>query len=217
MVLRLNLGCGLHAPEGWVNIDRSPSMILDRIPGVKRLALRVGAILPEQAVQWPQNVVVMNVRKGLPYKDGSVDVVYSSHMLEHLYFEEAEGLLLEICRVLRPSGILRLALPDGDRWIRDVYENRPPLEHASVGREYNYRLNAFPTSRPGMKARLRTLAGAAPHYWQPTRGLVEEMLKGAGFPRVEERGYGEGLCPDLQSVEHRAESMFIEAVAPRRL
>ena len=44
--------------------------------------------------------------------DNTVSLVYSSHMLEYLDRTEACAVLQEWCRVLRPGGTLRLAVPD---------------------------------------------------------------------------------------------------------
>lgn len=214
--IRLNLGCGLRAPEGWVNIDRSPSILLDRIPGAKTLFLRTKVLTPEQAVVWPRNIRMINVRKGLPYRTGTVETVYSSHMLEHIYFAEAQRLLREIRRVLQPGGILRLALPDVDRWVSDLYEGTPPLEYPNAGQEFIYRLHDYPWDRPSLRQRIKGVFGRAPHYWQPTRSVVKWMLAEAGFSQVTEPAFQMGRCPDLVAVEHRGDSMFIEAEASTR-
>jgi SAM-dependent methyltransferase len=81
----LNLGCGQRFHPEWVNLDLHPA---------------------SHAVQF------WDVQKDLPFPDGSFDVVYHSHVLEH--FSKADGLrLLErCCRVLRPNGVIRIAVPD---------------------------------------------------------------------------------------------------------
>ena len=45
----LNIGCGLKAPGGWINIDASPSLRISRIYFVRLL---LGKRLPP----WPYNV-----------------------------------------------------------------------------------------------------------------------------------------------------------------
>jgi SAM-dependent methyltransferase len=55
------------------------------------------------------------VRKGLPFRTGAFDVVYHSHLLEHLTRTEGTALLTECWRVLRPGGVLRVAVPDLER------------------------------------------------------------------------------------------------------
>ena len=50
----------------------------------------------------------------LPFESDSVDFIYSCHMLEHLYVDQAIALLHECKRVLSPKGYMRLVLPDFD-------------------------------------------------------------------------------------------------------
>ena len=49
---------------------------------------------------------------------GSVDAVYSSHNIEHVFPHEVHSVLLEFCRVLKEDGILILTCPD----LRSVCE-----------------------------------------------------------------------------------------------
>ncbi|GHU06730.1 hypothetical protein FACS1894158_14070 [Betaproteobacteria bacterium] len=53
-----------------------------------------------------------NVWRGLPFSDRSYGLVYCEHFIEHLDRREGMRLLREIRRVLKPGGILRLAMPD---------------------------------------------------------------------------------------------------------
>lgn len=91
----LNIGCGKKHLSGFVNMD------IER-PYDKKL----------------------DARKGLPYADQTVNGVYSEHFFEHL--TQAEGLrfLRECRRILKPGGIVRIAMPDLDEIInRYVSEN----------------------------------------------------------------------------------------------
>lgn len=59
----------------------------------------------------------------------SIDSLLSEHMLEHLSEEEARAALTECYRYLKPKGLFRLAVPDGNR--RDpmyVKEVAPPAD-----------------------------------------------------------------------------------------
>src|SRR3954468_18309120 len=85
--LRLHLGCGPLALPGWVNIDNQ------RYPGVDK---------------------VLDLRKGLPYKD--VSFVFAEHFIEHLPYDDALRLMREARRVLRDDGVLRLSTPNLD-WV----------------------------------------------------------------------------------------------------
>jgi SAM-dependent methyltransferase len=200
----LNLGCGLNAAPGWVNIDRSPSLILDRVPGAKRALNSVVGLQPGHLVTWPEGIRRLDITKGLPFKGGSVHAIYSSHMLEHLYLSDAQRVLEECRRVLAVGGILRLALPDSDALARRLVEG-------GSGRTFNEQLYAYPLARPNWRGRAVRAVGASIHHWQPTRDLVYAMLREAGFQNVTERAFREGTLPDILAVEHREESMFWEA------
>jgi predicted SAM-dependent methyltransferase len=86
-VIRLNLGSGayrLPAGDGWTNWDEDPETPADRHAHVPPV----------------------------PYGDGSVEEVYLGHFLEHFEPEEADELLRECYRVLRPGGRLGVVVPD---------------------------------------------------------------------------------------------------------
>jgi predicted SAM-dependent methyltransferase len=53
-----------------------------------------------------------NILRKLPFKDNSVDYIFSEHTLEHFTYEHAEKILKECRRVLGPAGIIRISVPD---------------------------------------------------------------------------------------------------------
>ena len=62
------------------------------------------------------NFQVWNYRKGdpLPYRDDSLDFIFSEHFLVHLFLDEAMSLLRECYRVLKPYGVIRTCVSDAD-------------------------------------------------------------------------------------------------------
>lgn len=62
----------------------------------------------------------------LDYPDGSVDEVYSSHCLEHIHHSKVGDTVREWCRVLKPGGRIRIAIPDFDSVLKNV-KNDPEL------------------------------------------------------------------------------------------
>ena len=58
-------------------------------------------------------MVYMNLnRKWNRFKDASVDVVYASHLFEHLSLSSANLFLAESYRCLKPGGVIRVVVPD---------------------------------------------------------------------------------------------------------
>lgn len=67
------------------------------------------------------------------FEPNSIDSLLSEHMLEHLTAEEARAALAECYRYLKPGGLFRIAVPDGNR--RDppyVAEAAPPNDGHQV-------------------------------------------------------------------------------------
>jgi len=90
--LLVNIGCGSTWHAAWVNLDMRP--------------------VNPQIRSW-------DVAKGLPFRGGEVQACYASHVLEHLSRPQARALLREVWRVLRPGGVLRLAVPDLEAIARE--------------------------------------------------------------------------------------------------
>ena len=54
----------------------------------------------------------MNLNKKWAFKDNSVDIVYASHLFEHLSLKSATLFLQESYRCLMPGGVIRIVVPD---------------------------------------------------------------------------------------------------------
>ena len=91
----LNIGCGSAFHPDWVNADVEPSA-----PSIIRL----------------------DASRGLPFSDNTFDICYSSHVLEHLKQAEAAHFLSEIRRIMKPGGIVRLAVPDLEGIVRSYLQ-----------------------------------------------------------------------------------------------
>jgi SAM-dependent methyltransferase len=135
--------------------------------------------------------------------DESLDYVVSNHSLPELAYPDVAIALRELHRVLRPEGVLRLALPDLERAIRayldgDVaYFLVPDDDVRSLGGKLVVQLTWYGYSRTMF-----------------TFDFVEELLYEAGFRRVERCSYRQTSSPypgivDLDNRE--GESLFVEA------
>ena len=95
--LKLNLGCGTDIKPGYVNIDRYNNT----------------------------GEVDLNADLGdLPFDDGSVGEIYTSHVFEHIGLSDMYAVITEWRRVLRDGGKLVLRLPNLEHEVK-LWLNAP--------------------------------------------------------------------------------------------
>ena len=105
-MIKLHVGCGSHHIPGWVNSDLKAGNGVDKI---------------------------IDARKPLPYKDNSVDLIFSEHFIEHITEDEGLGFLKECYRVLGRA--IRLSTPDLTHVVnRYIANNTDVPEELSVYR-----------------------------------------------------------------------------------
>jgi predicted SAM-dependent methyltransferase len=131
---RVNLGCGDRYHPGWINIDIRPCG-------------------PE--------VIAHDLRKGIPLDTTSCDLVYHSHLLEHLPYDAAPVFMKECFRVLKPGGIIRVVVPDLEVICR-LYLQK--LDAVLAGNE----------------------SAIAEYEWM-TIELLDQMVRDRGGGRIEEK------------------------------
>jgi predicted SAM-dependent methyltransferase len=194
--LKLNIGCGTSVVEGWVNIDNSPSILLSRLPFGRRIF---------RTPDWPRGVRRADVRKGIPFPDSSVSIVYSSHTFEHFTYEESLAVSRECFRVLSPGGILRIVVPDLGIMVRDYLAGAadPMASHRFV-------------SRLLLTTSVRDILHPGAHHKQmfDARSLAH-MLQEAGFPAPELSAFASSRIAEIAEIElesRRSESLYVEAI-----
>lgn len=108
--MKLNLGCGLLAEESFVNVD-----ILD-LPTVDQVV---------NLAEFPY-----------PFESKSINEVLCRHFISHIH--DIGGLMLELDRVLKDGGIIRIYAP---HFSSDNYKT-DPTHQVSIGyRSLNYFVN----------------------------------------------------------------------------
>lgn len=60
---------------------------------------------------WESHDLDVDLTKRLPYDDGSIDFIFSEHVLEHLLQRDAWNYLEECLRILRRGGVVRTTVP----------------------------------------------------------------------------------------------------------
>ena len=69
----------------------------------------------------------VNLLKKFPFPDNSVDIIYSSHFLEHFQTPDIKFILNECYRVLKPGGKISTCVPDASIYI-NAYTNNLELD-----------------------------------------------------------------------------------------
>lgn len=98
--IQLHLGCGKRHIPGFIHIDVRKFPHVDYVAPVDKLDM---------------------------FKVNSVDLIYACHLLEHFQRKQLINVLKEWHRVLKPGGILRIAVPDFSALVK-VY-----LKHKDLG------------------------------------------------------------------------------------
>jgi predicted SAM-dependent methyltransferase len=98
----INIACGNCYLDDWINFDYSS--VSDK-------------------------VIKANLLDSLPLDDASIDIVYSSHFIEHIPKNLILNFLADTFRVLKSGGKIRLVLPDLDEMCRAYLEMRENQEH----------------------------------------------------------------------------------------
>jgi predicted SAM-dependent methyltransferase len=211
MALRLNFGCGQAPSVGWLNYDNSPAVWLAKSPMLARLLRCIGLIddgSAEFAAFCQANQIhYANAARRIPHEAGTVDVIYSSHMIEHLVRDDAWAFLLECHRALRPGGRLRLVVPDLHALVQQ-YLLRGSADYFVAQMQFETHLP------PGPIGKMKWLLfGGRGHHWMYDARSLGGMMEEAGFVDVEMMEPGQTRIAEpagLDLRERQIESIYLE-------
>lgn len=197
---RLHFGCYNLPVPGWINTDVSSQILLSRLPMGPKLAAKAGLLNAQQRADhaagvW-KRVQYMDLSKPFPFATGTMEAIYSSHVMEHLTPLIAEHVIGECARILKPGGVFRVSVPDLDI-VLNGYNPSQPDETVSTVFEI----------QKSLKDR---------HWWMYNSVSMARLLLGNGFDRAERVSYRQGACPDLDRLDNRPDvSLFMEAFKNR--
>ena len=175
-VRRLNWGCSYNPPAGWINSDIKDG------PGID---------------------LSCDILKGLPLDSDSIDYAVSIHALEEIVYSDIPRVLEELRRVLKPGGVLRLALPSLEKGIA-AYQ-RGDRDYFVIPDEDVQCLGGKLVTQLMWYGYSRTLF---------TEDFVHELLTKAGFREIATCSYQQthSRFADITELDNREnESLFVEA------
>jgi len=167
--LRLHLGSGGVNKPGWLNID---------------------LVLARADAAW-------DLSTGIPFPTCSVDAIFHEHMLEHLNLRAGFAFSRECLRVLKPGGILRVAVPDAGALLRSYAGTADP---------------GWAQSRATPMLAVNALFYEHDHRAMYDANTLTLMLRAAGFAHATQSAFGSGdLQPSPDSPVRRDGTLYVEA------
>jgi len=198
---------------GWENFDNSFSLKLSGYPLLASLLFKIKAINAEQrdyiAFCRKNDIKWADATKTIPLPDGSVELLYSSHMLEHLDREDATLFLKEAKRVLAKGGKIRLAVPDIEKRVEAYNRDKDADRFIESTR--------MCVSRPRslLQRMALLLLGTRHHLWMYDGKSLSKLLQQHGFSDISVLPPGETTISSpgkLDLREREDESVYVEAV-----
>lgn len=189
----VQFGCGVCAPQDWLNFDAGPAFWLQsRLPFVSSLLKKRG--FPE----YPKNIKYGDVIKGLPVPAQSAQAVYCSHVLEHMALDELRTTLRNVFLYLRPGGTFRLVVPDLEHLMKTY------LADADAGAASRFMQDSYLGEKNtirGAKALPSALFGRSRHLWMWDFKGMREELEAVGFTDVRRAQFGDSPDHHFNQVE----------------
>jgi len=142
----IHLGCGPVNSKGFINVD----------------------VLPYHHIHYIQQIDDLSI-----FSDEYADLIYASHVLEHLSYNNIPGILKEWHRVLKEGGVLRISVPDFDKLIevysfeqRDIKTIISPLM-GGQDHDFNYHKTVF--NEKYLRALLLSVGFREVRMWNPEK------------------------------------------------
>lgn len=180
--LSLNIGSGGHGLPDWINIE-----------------LR----------RHRDTTLCLDIRRPLPFSNGSVKRILIEHVLEHVDFrEDVPRMLSDFYRVLEPGGILRIIVPDGGRFAKAYASNDSEAWH-------NLGWGQLPPDIvTPMHALNHVFHQSGEHLFAYDFDTLSLVLRDMGFNKVEKTSFRQSRDPKLaiDQENHALYSLYVEAV-----
>lgn len=174
----LHIGCGKKSSPEFINIDAQP------FPHV--------------------HIVTDDMTNLSDFDNRSVDLIYMCHILEHIARGELEEVLVEMRRVLKDGGVLRLSVPDFDLLV-DVY-NASGKDMSEICRQlmggqdhrYNFHYTVF--NRQSLSEILQAVGFREIVPWDPDN-CQHHDLKDRASRKLKVNGTGYPISLNLEAIK----------------
>jgi len=159
--IRLNLGCGERPIDGYVNVDLRAAPYVDVVADARRV----------------------------PFDEGSVSEIASSHLVEHFRRHQFATVVLPYWnRLLSAGGVLRTVCPNWQEMLRRLHRGEMTME-------------AFTTVTFGAQDHC-----GDDHFAMYTPQTLVDLLRSFGFRHIEvvAEARQNGPCPEMEVIARKA-------------
>ena len=181
-------------PAGWRNFDASLTLRFERLP-------LIGHLYTKNALRFPENVEYGDIVEGLPIPDAECQLIYCSHVLEHLSLNGFRKALRNTYRKLDAGGIFRFVLPDLEYYAKKYINDFSPdaalsfMRGTSLGCENRNR---------SLKGFILSYLGNSQHLWMWDYKSIECELREIGFQEIRRAQFGDSIDPGFNAVEEKS-------------
>ena len=173
-VRKLQIGAGEGSKTGWLNTD----------------------------IDVQSGQAYLDAAKPFPVPDRSFRYIFGEHVIEHLTYEQALGMLKECHRVLEPGGKVRIATPNLLKFIELFQEPKTAEMRQFMKRKLEWHF--WPqTPEPECYILNRQLRDWG-HQFVYTPEMLRASFENAGFRDIREFRSGESDDPALAGLEGRS-------------
>jgi predicted SAM-dependent methyltransferase len=198
-VRKLQIGSGPNLLPGWLNTD-----------------IRLG--LKNRGGSY----AFLDATKRFPFQDETFDYLFCEHLIEHMGYGKARGMLRECLRVLKPGGKIRISTPDLHFLIELYSPEKTELQKRYIARAVSKSLPEI-----GIKEDVFVINNffrAWGHEFIYDYKVLKGTLESAGFVGVERQEVGASRDPNFSALEshggvigaefNRLETLVVEGRKP---
>ena len=182
--LLVNIGSGGKGLDGWINTD------------IRRHS---------------DTYFQLDIRRRLPFAPGSVSGVLAEHVLEHIEFrEDLPNFLHETHRILEAGGVLRIVVPDGQRFL-EAYAGKNPANWKALGWDLEHMPDDIFTP---MHIVNHIFHQSGEHLFAYDFDTLKLLLERSGFRKVVKQQFHVSIDARLaiDQENHHLYSLYLDAV-----
>ena len=162
-----------------------------------------------------------DIVKGIRIPKSSCQLVFASHVLEHLSEQDFYRALHNMYSSLRPGGYVRIIVPDLETYAKEYIQRLASSDINVSAKANSYFMTKANVGvqrvRNPLLERVREAFANSRHQWMWDRPSLEKALLQIGFHDVRFRNYGEWADERFREVEDKErhlESICAEAQKP---